>query len=218
MKSGKSLYNILDVSETADKKDIKSAYRKKAKKSHPDVGGNSEKFALVKKAHDILMDDERRAKYDATGDQSEKSPDNTMGNIINCVAFHFNVVLQELSQSGTSPLVVDMVSRIKSKIKSSMEENQKNLRINKVVLDFDKNMVGRFKKKKDEMNIFDGIISNRITALQMSIVNFENTIKTHEQALEMIKGFSYKSDEEPYESPGDKMMRTMGTNFYVSYP
>lgn len=215
----KNLYCVLGVDKSADKRTIKSAYRKMAKKNHPDVGGTHDKFALIKKAHDILIDDERRTKYDSTGDESEKSPDNTLGNIINCTAFHFNAVLQECSQSGTSPLVVDMVQKIKTKMNSAITENQNNLRITKTVLDFDKKMVGRFKKKsKSEDNVFESIISNRITALQMNIAQTENTIKTHEQALEMIKGFSYKSDQEPYESPGDRMMRNMGVNFYVSYP
>lgn len=213
----RNLYSVLGINKSSDKKAIKKAYRKEAKKNHPDVGGNSEKFALVKKAHDILMDDERRSKYDSTGDDSEKSPDNELGNIINCIAFHFNTVLQECSQSGTSPLIVDMVARIRTKMNSAISENQKNLRITKTVLDFDKKMVGRFKKKKDGENVFENIISNRIRALQMSISNFENTIKNHELALEMIKEFSYKSDHEPYESPGDKMMRNMGVNFYTGY-
>jgi DnaJ-class molecular chaperone len=215
----KSLYTILGVNSTADKKAIKSAYRKSAKKNHPDVGGNPEKFALVKKAHDILMDDERRTKYDSTGDESEKSPDNTLGNIINCISFHFNAVLQECSQSGTSPLVVDMVQRIKSKMNSSISENEKNLRITKGILEFDKKMVGRFKKKsKEGDNVFENIISSRISALNISISNIDNTIKTHKLALEMIREFTYKSDEEPYESPGDRMMNLMGASNYWSYP
>lgn len=215
----KDLYSILGVDKSASKKAIKSAYRKQAKKNHPDAGGDRDKFAVVKKAHDILMDDERRVKYDSTGDDSEKAPDNELGNIINCIAFHFNAVLQECSQSGTSPLVVDMVSRIKTKMNAAISENQKNLRITKTILDFDKKMVGRFKKKsKGEDNVFEIIISSRISALHLNISQMENTIKTHELALEIIKGFEYKSDKEPYESPGDRMMRNMGTNFYVSYP
>lgn len=214
----KNLYDILGIDKTSDKKVIKSAYRKSAKKNHPDTGGDKNKFALVKKAHDILIDDERRGKYDSTGDESEKSPDNTFGNAINCIAFHFNNVLQDCAQSGTSPLTVDMVSKIKSKINSSIQENNKNLRITKGVLDFDKKMQGRFKKKGNiDRNVFEDIISQRIVSLQMCIAQFEETIKTHESALEMIKGFSYKSDEEPYESPGDKMMRNMGVDFYVGY-
>lgn len=206
----KDLYSVLGVDKSANKKTIKSAYRKAAKKNHPDAGGNSDKFALVKKAHDILMDDERRNKYDSVGDESEKSPDNELGNIINCIAFHFNTILQECSQSGTSPLVVDMVQRIKTKMNGAITENQKNLRITKTILDLDKKMVGRFKKKsKDGDNVFEIIISSRISALQMNISQTKNTIKNHELALEMINGFSYKSDQEPYESPDDRMMRNM---------
>lgn len=214
----KDLYKILGVEKTASKKAIKSAYRKSAKRNHPDTGGNPDQFALVKKAHDILMDDERRGKYDSTGDDSEKSHDNTLGNIINCIAFHFNSVLQECAQNGKSPLNVDMVGKIKQKINSSIEENRKNLRITKTILEFDKKMQGRFKKKnKDNSNIFEDILMHRIISLQLNITNLETATKTHEQALEMIKGFSYKTDEEPYESPGDKMMRNMGINYFVQF-
>lgn len=106
---GSDLYKILDVDKKANKKSIKSAYRKAAKKNHPDIGGKPEKFALIKKAHDIL--------------------------------------------------------------------------------------------------------SHRISSLHIDIANFENTIKTHEESLEMIKDFSYKSDDKPYESPGDRMMRNMAFGF-----
>lgn len=196
----KSLYSILDVDKLADKKTIKNAYRKCAKKNHPDTGGNPERFAVIKRAHDILMDDERRNKYDSTGDESEKSPDNVLGNIINCIAYHLNTVLGDCAQSGTSPLTVDVVSKISSKMRSTIQENEKNLRITKGVLDFDKKMQGRFKNKnKSNGNIFEDIISHRISSLQMNISQLENAIKTHEEALEMIKGFSYKSDKPDYE-------------------
>lgn len=215
----KDLYSVLGIDKSANKKTIKNAYRKMAKKNHPDVGGNSDKFALVKKAHDILMDDDRRNQYDSVGDESEKFPDNALGNIVNCVAFHFNISLQELSQSGTSPLVVDMVQRTKTKINSSITENQKNLRIIRNILDFDKKMVGRFKSKVNgEDNIFESIVSNRIISLQINIAQMENAIKIHEEALRMIKEFTYKSDQEPYESPGDKMMRNMSFQCFNGYP
>lgn len=210
-----SLYAVLGIDKTSDKKSIKNAYRKMAKKTHPDVSKNSEQFALVKKAHDILMDDRRRELYDSTGDEAENPPDNALGNAINCIAFHFNSLLQKLAESGTSPLTVDMVSRIKSEINQSISENQKNLRITKSILDFDKKMVGRFRKNLEiDGNVFESIILNRIHALKTNISNLENAIKTHQQALEMINGFTYKSDEVPYESPGDRMMNLMsGSNF-----
>lgn len=214
----KNPYKTLDVDEKADKKAIKAAYRKAAKKNHPDTGGDSKKFALVKKAHDILMDDARRAKYDNSGDESEKSPDNALGDVINCLAFHFNAVLQKCADSGDSPLETDMIIRIRHSIDRSLDDARKQLRITKGVLATDKKLSGRFKKKEGDGNVFEGIISHRISSLHISIANFEKTIKTHEEALKMVNGFSYESDEKPYESPGDKMMSRMGVSFYSGWP
>ena len=64
----KDLYNILGVSKTANENEIKSAYRKLARKYHPDLNkGNteaSERFKEISCAYDILGDKEKRKKYD----------------------------------------------------------------------------------------------------------------------------------------------------------
>ena len=62
-------YETLGVSKTASKDDIKSAYRKLAKKYHPDnkETGNEAKFKEVQEAYDILYDDQKRSAYDQFG-------------------------------------------------------------------------------------------------------------------------------------------------------
>ena len=58
-------YKVLGVSNSASGAEIKSAYRKLAKKHHPDLNaGNAEKFKEVSGAYDILSDETKRAKYD----------------------------------------------------------------------------------------------------------------------------------------------------------
>ena len=61
-------YQILGVSKTASASEIKSAYRKLAKKLHPDVNpGNKEveqKFKEITAAYDLLSDADKRARYD----------------------------------------------------------------------------------------------------------------------------------------------------------
>jgi len=62
------LYNVLGVSKTATEKDISSAYRKLAKKYHPDLHPGDkaaeEKFRELSQAHEILRDKDKRARYD----------------------------------------------------------------------------------------------------------------------------------------------------------
>lgn len=63
----KDYYKILGVSEDADKADIKKAYRKLARKYHPDVSSEhdaADRFKEVSEAWEVLGSDERRAEYD----------------------------------------------------------------------------------------------------------------------------------------------------------
>ncbi|MCA1670127.1 MAG: DnaJ domain-containing protein [Thermomicrobia bacterium] len=63
-------YAVLGVSRTADEKQIKSAYRKLARKYHPDVNkdaGAEEQFKRVSEAYDVLSDTAKRAQYDRYG-------------------------------------------------------------------------------------------------------------------------------------------------------
>lgn len=68
----KDYYKILGVSRTADEKEIKSTYRKLARKYHPDVnpGDKSaeEKFKDISEAYEILSDSKKRDQYDHYGE------------------------------------------------------------------------------------------------------------------------------------------------------
>ncbi len=67
----KSLYQTLEVSENATQDEIKKAYRKLARKYHPDVNKDKEaeeKFKEINAAYEILSDSKKRAQYDQFGD------------------------------------------------------------------------------------------------------------------------------------------------------
>lgn len=70
--ASKDYYNILGLSRSASDKEIKAAYRKLARKYHPDVNpGNKaaeEKFKEINQAYEVLSDAEKRKKYDQFGE------------------------------------------------------------------------------------------------------------------------------------------------------
>ena len=64
-------YKILGIDKTATEKDVKSAYRKLARKYHPDLNPNNKdankNFQQINEANEVLSDPVKRKKYDQYG-------------------------------------------------------------------------------------------------------------------------------------------------------
>jgi curved DNA-binding protein len=71
----KNYYKLLDVSNDATPDEIKAAYRKLARKYHPDLNPNdkkaNKKFQELNEANEVLSDPEKRKKYDQYGPGSQ---------------------------------------------------------------------------------------------------------------------------------------------------
>ncbi|MCR5348834.1 MAG: molecular chaperone DnaJ [Bacilli bacterium] len=70
MAEKRDYYEVLGLTKSASKDEIKSAYRRLAKKYHPDLNkepGAADKFKEVQEAYDVLYDDNKRAQYDQFG-------------------------------------------------------------------------------------------------------------------------------------------------------
>lgn len=81
MAEKRDYYEVLGINKTATKDEIKSAYRKLAKKYHPDnkETGNENKFKEIQEAYDILYDDQKRSAYDQFGHAAFESAGSNPG-------------------------------------------------------------------------------------------------------------------------------------------
>ncbi len=74
----KNYYDILGVSRQADSQTIRKAFRRLAKKYHPDINKSAsaiDKFHKIKEAYEVLKDEKRRKAYDKSLDQSIRPED-----------------------------------------------------------------------------------------------------------------------------------------------
>ena len=89
----KDYYDILGVSRDADANTIKSAYRKLARKYHPDVNKTKEaeeKFKDINEAYEVLSDKNKRQRYDSLGSNWQGGADWTPPPGFENFSFNFN--------------------------------------------------------------------------------------------------------------------------------
>ncbi len=102
----KNLYHVLGVSKDASEAEIKSAYRKLARKYHPDLNKDNkdaaEKFKEISCAYDILGDKEKRQKYDNNEIDADGKPTGFGAGFGGAQGFDFSSIFGEdiFSQFG----------------------------------------------------------------------------------------------------------------------
>ncbi len=73
----KDYYSVLGVPRGASEKEVRSAYRKLARKHHPDVNPGDKaaetRFKEINSAYEVISDSDKRRKYDKYGDQWEQA-------------------------------------------------------------------------------------------------------------------------------------------------
>jgi curved DNA-binding protein len=76
--AARDFYEILGVSRSASQDEIQSAYRKLARKHHPDINKDpaaEERFKDISEAYDVLSDSDQRPRYDAFGADFRQVPE-----------------------------------------------------------------------------------------------------------------------------------------------
>ena len=115
----KTYYSILEIEENATQEEITKAFRRLAKKYHPDniYTGNKEKFEEVMKAYDILSDLEKRRNYD----RSLRGNDTAFGSSSNNQYTSYAKTREE-SERDMDNLMKDILRKYRQSQKSSQKE------------------------------------------------------------------------------------------------
>ena len=192
--TGPDLYETLGVERDASPEDLKRAYRKRAKKAHPDGGGSVEAFANLSRALAVLSDPESRKEYDRTGKVGEKEPDTREANALQLAAQTIQSVIDVITKRRGKPeqydLVGDSVRKIEEQIKGYRQTIQ-NYRDHAAEM---RKIAKRFKAKKGKANRSSPLFDNNAADAEREIPKVERVIEVHERAIEILSDHSWQSD------------------------
>lgn len=177
-------YEALDIPKDATTADIKSAYRKKAKTEHPDAGGSAERFSAIEKAYRVLSDEDRRAKYDETGETEENDEGAMVRQAVDGVMAE---VMENFDpEQDLMKAALQVIDAKLSEIRGSKAKtNQKVERLEKALS----------RIKKDTEKVVSSLMQSRAKALKRDIALLEQAERVVGRAREIVSKVEYEADE-----------------------
>lgn len=173
-----NLYETLGVTATATKAEIKLAYRKLAQKYHPDKPqGNAEMFHNIQKAYDVLSDDNARAHYDKTGDDSG-APD------LQQIAFSRVAEMFAILLDGE--MYGDLVDKCRKNIKTNIAKGTEHQAKAQSEINKLNKQQNRVKAKDGNENIYSIVLGAKIANLTEQIESTKHECAVFEKMLEII--------------------------------
>ena len=181
-------YDTLGVPRDADSAAIKRAYRKKSRAAHPDKGGDHTAMVAVNRAFDTLSDPEKRARYDATGedDKPQRGIDDQARDAVMQI---FTALLDRLGDGDNAlEAVARQLAHNLAQIRGSVATDEK--RITRL-----ERARKRLKaKRKTARNFLADLLTDQITQTRVRIEDTKRAAQVAERAQELLDDFAWEGD------------------------
>jgi curved DNA-binding protein CbpA len=192
-----SPYKTLDVKETADKEEIRAAFKTLAKKHHPDIaGGENDTFNRIKAAYDLLMDDRARKLYDdfgvVPGDDATMLRMQALQNLTGLfVSLLSQIDLIGLKEKDVIGLLRDHINKEIQGTEKQIADIKKSEKSSKEAL---KLLLVKMKRKRGGINIFIQALEENIAHIPGQIANGERKLRLLRAMLEALQDYSFDFD------------------------
>jgi hypothetical protein len=180
-------YEVLGLRKDASPEDVKAAYRKRAKASHPDAGGDAKEFVAVKAAHVVLSDPVKRKRFDDTGEIDDDGPDNADQPALQVIA----QLLQVIIAGDVDPLMHDAVEAMRRTINAKIGEiRNKIVSLDRAAARVE-TLRGRFRRKGKGPNTIERMLDWQAEAIGGARKAADVDITNHERALEILADYTF---------------------------
>ena len=189
-----SLYDTLGVGKDADPEEVKRAYRRRAKQTHPDAGGKTEEFQAVAAAYQVLADPARRRQYDETGAAGEVVDEEAQ--VLNLVG---NLVFQIIEAVDVAH--VDVIDLARQEVKKAIKDTQAQRQQHQKAIAKRERAAKRLLRRKAGANRLGMMLEHEIAKMKAGLAQAAKAIEIRERMLKMLDDYDYKVDVEAPPEP-----------------
>lgn len=183
-------YEILGVKRDADTAAVRKAYRRRAKRAHPDHGGSADKFNTLHRALVVLTDEKKRAQFDRDGTIDER-PDNAASDAAGVVLGLIGGLLQS---RGSSIFQIDLIVVLKRSVQEIIGSQQAQLAVIENNIALGQKVASKIKRKDGKPSLLHLMLEQQIETLKGTMVNPRRIIAQHKDALALLDQLEYEPD------------------------
>lgn len=158
---------------------------RRAQRAHPDKeGGSAEKFHAVQLAYDVLSDEERRKRYDETGEAQEAPQAQQAVQVIS------NMVIQFVDAADLDH--DDMVEAMKRTVAGQMERSADEISRLREKIKKRERALRRIRHRGQGVNILAAALNADLKGIERAIKSMERDIALGELVLKMLNDYGYE--------------------------
>lgn len=188
-----SLYEELGVAKDASTEDIKRAYRKRSRETHPDHGGDAEEFKALAVAYRVLSDQERRARYD-----KGESPES-----ITAAPRTEEQQAQEILAKMLAEMVAkdvdlkhrDLVDLMRKNLQEGIRTFEKQAKAHRDKSAKCRDALKRISGGEEGTCPIRGSLNAQIAGLDHAAAQGEEQARIGQKAVEFLKAYSYQAEK-----------------------
>lgn len=193
----KSPYEVLGVGKDATSEEITEAFRKQARKLHPDAGGkgSSSEFAELSESRALLANPKARARYDKTGEAVDPV-DNDLATAIGRIMNFVGEAISFAEQNKLDPAKIDIIAFANERARDVIRTFRKNIDNERRKARTLRRVAKRIQIRKKKTNMIAKALRAEADASDRSIAVSEEEIREASILLEILQDYSFKPIED----------------------
>lgn len=180
-------YAELGVSRFATLAVIKHAYRRRAKRLHPDAGGSAEAFERLQLAYTVLSDPDRRKRYDETGSFDNPRASNADADALGLIG---QLLMQFLSGED-EPVSLDLAKEMLREARRNLAAVDKARIKTQRLRSRAEKLLGRFKAGDGGPAPVEAMLHHQIRHCDATQAKHDQAKAAFERAIAILSGWTF---------------------------